>query len=74
MQYDKDVFGEYTFLAPEKVNDISGLYNTGVITLIDRKYKDFDAKLSNNPLPRFKVHKSFLKKNTFYKENETNWI
>lgn len=60
---DENTFGEYIFLVPENPTDSSGLYSKGMITLVDKKYKDFDAKFSDNPLPKFKVHKSFLRKN-----------
>ena len=60
---DEDIFGEYNFLVAENEKDPSDQYHKGLITLVDKKYSDFDAKLSNNPLPKFRVNKSFLRKN-----------
>lgn len=54
-------YGEYYFRLPN-TTVYSELHGYEII-LIDRKYKDFDAKFSDNPLPRFKVNKSFIRKN-----------
>ena len=54
--------GEYFFIVPDPT-DYSGHNSNLPLTLVDKKYKDFDAKFSDNPLPRLKIHKSFLRKN-----------
>ena len=52
---------EYYFSIPSVTNET--YYSNIGITLIDRKYKDFDAEISKNPLPRLRIHKSFIRKN-----------
>ena len=60
---EEDIFGEYFFMVPEHKEDPSDIYNKGLINLVDKKYKDFEAKFSDDPLPKFRVNKSFLRKN-----------
>lgn len=52
---------EYHFSLPSNSNETHYI-NIGV-TLIDRKYKDFDSQISKNPSPRLRIHKSFIRKN-----------
>ncbi len=38
-------------------------YPTGIITFFSKKYKNYNDKIKDNPLPNFKVNKSFIRNN-----------
>ena len=60
---DENIFGEYSFLVPENYEETSSSYRKGLITLVEKKYKDYNAKIADISMVKLKVHKSFLKKN-----------